>query len=314
MCPTHIRELKVKKNIILLVISFCAISLQAQNCDSIAKSIVEKIKNYSPDDLLPYYDKGQGWGLMSKNGKILTSTLGLGVDEIVFNSNAHFYYDDCEIIITGKDYSFEKKKTYTSIVIEEGEDVYINRHIKGFEVKREINTLENKIDYLVREYSNQYERVFSPFEYNEKWYAYAKLVGNDKLGIIDREGNIIIDFKYKSLNFIESYKDKSQCWFYFETENGERGFINTEGQTKLYGKLLSYVGGYTYSLQKNNEKSGILDLRTLEWTIKPQKKLKFENVISIGQNTENMIYYVVVSKADDKYVIDMQKKAYRPIH
>ncbi len=42
----------------------------------IARHIVENIKKYSPDDLLPYYDKvSQQWSLMSKAGKILTNPI-----------------------------------------------------------------------------------------------------------------------------------------------------------------------------------------------------------------------------------------------
>jgi len=67
-------------------------SLQAQDCDSIARSIVEKIKDYSPDELLPYYDKeSQKWGLMSKDGKVLTQPITKNIDEIIFGT----FYESC---------------------------------------------------------------------------------------------------------------------------------------------------------------------------------------------------------------------------
>lgn len=301
----------MKKAIILLLLSLSVAAVQAQNCDSIAQSIVAKINGYSPDDLLPYYDKeSDTWGLMSKKGKILTQPLDFFAWGIVFNSNARFYYDNCEITINGKNYTYETREIIRALIagMEPYVDADINPNIKGFKVEKE----ENSTYYRVSEHSNLYKDVFNQFKYNEKWYAYAKLAENNILGVIDEDGNIVIDFKYKSLNFIENYKDKSQCWFYFENEEGKRGFINTNGETKLYGELFSYVTNATYNVQKNKEKSGILDLRTLEWTIKPQEKLKFESIISIGQDTENQTYYVVVADGDEKYIIDMNKKAYKP--
>ena len=304
----------MKKIIILLLFSLSVVAMRAQNCDSVAQSIVAKIKGYSPDDLLPYYDKeSDKWGIMSKDGKILTQAIAPYPHYVIFNPNLEWtIYEgiNCSITILGRDYSYKVEGTIEvfAVAMHDADiNPNISSNIKGFKVDEREE---------ISEHSNQYERVAFPFKYNEKWYAYAKLAKNNKWGVIDEDGDILVDFKYKSLDFIKNYNDKSQCWFYFENEEEKRGFINIEGQTKLYGELLFPIfisqTYNSYNIQEDEEKSGILDLRTLEWTIKPQEKLKFEEVISIGQDTENLTYYVVVADGDEKYVIDMNQKAYKP--
>jgi len=314
LCPTHIRELKMKKIVILLAISFCAISLQAQNCDSIAQSIVERIKNYSPDNLLPYYGKeSEKWGLMSKDGKILTQPLARFPSDIIFNPNLHLaLYEKegfCSIKIYGSDYSYEvDEKEHDISVMTIDLPIRANPNINGF-------TTSGNSTYI-NAYSSRYKDLSNnAFMHNGRLYAMAQLAENNKHGIIDQEGNPLphFDFKYNSLYIIKKDKNQSQLWFYFEEETGKKGFINIGGKRKLYGKLLSPVYGSTYDCQSNEEKTGVVDLRTLEWVIKPQKNFRMGDIIRIGQKEENSTYYIVVYQGDERFLIDMRKKIYKPI-
>jgi len=310
--PTRIREMKMKKRTFLLLIVFCTISLQAQKCDSIARHIVENIKNYLPDDLLPYYDKTSNeWGLMSKDGKILTQPIQEYPSEITFNPDFKciLWSKWCSILINRKDYSYvavDSTEEHAQVIPRTNN----NPSFHGFK------TYENS--KTISEYSNRYTQINdNAFIYNKKLYAIAQFAENKKYGAIDQEGNPLpfLDFKFKSLNLVREYKNKTQFWFYFEDEKGQKGFINTKGETQFYGQLLSYVfGSGFYDVQNSEKQSGVLNLRTLKWTIKPQEKLKIENtIITIGQDKENFTYYVVVSEGDEKYLIDMRKKVYKPI-
>ncbi|MDR1761309.1 MAG: hypothetical protein LBR55_02550 [Bacteroidales bacterium] len=299
----------MRKIIVLLVISFWAISLQAQECDSLARHIVGNIKNYSPDDLLPYYDKElKEWGLMSKRGKILTLPIADYPNDITFspNFNLRLWNKWCEISINGSDYSYKTDNPEDIVGVAADPK---NSNLTGFKTYTNSNQ--------IREYSSHYNQIgYQTFLHNEKRHTTAQLVETKKYGIIDQDGNTLsnFDFKYKSLSLVLNYKDTTQLWFYFEDEEGKRGFVNIEGKTKLYGQLLSSVDTYyTHSVQKSEEKFGIIDLRTLKWAIKPQKKFTIENrIIEIGQNNENFTYYAVVSNGDEKFLIDMRKKVYKP--
>lgn len=292
----------------LALILFCTSYGKAQNCDSIAQSIVEQIKNYSPNDLLPYYDKeSNNWGLMSKKGKILTQPLYYF--PAAFDPDYHIYSDICDITIMGKDYTYEAG--FTEIMMAMGPANQQDPNIKGFTTVNKVNRVTGNTWYEIDKFSSRFNDVYYPFERGGKSYATAVLAENGKRGIIDKDGNVLIDFKYKSLDFIKNYKDDKQFWFYYEDDNGVRGFVNDKGETKLADELLSYADGI-FSLQTNDKQWGVLDLRNLTWAIKPQAELQLERLVLVGQDLENKNCYAVVNTKDgEKYLIDMRKKAYK---
>jgi len=330
--------------IISLVISLCAISLQAQDCNDIATSIISKIKKYSTNNLLPYYDKvTKKWGFMSKEGEILTQPLTYHCFNININYTFDiYYYKECYIIsINLKDLSFTTKKLDKNDKIME-EDITISERkrddllecptlpplLKGFTIEKVeyVNKKTGEVSQKteISDFSRIYWSICDPIMYNDKWYALVTLKSSDKKAIIDQDGNPLqnFDFKYKSLELLHrGYKgeDNNQYWFYFEDEIGNNGFINLEGDTKLKNELLSsYHSGsreynYPYYIQENTEKLGVLDLRTLTWTIKPQTEFRsFNDFVKVVISDDDITHYVVVSDNDDKYLIDMNKKVYKP--
>ena len=294
-----------------LAVLGCNVHSHAQNCDSIARvDIIDKIKNYSPEDILPYYDKdSRMWGYMTKEGKILTKPLNNSPYGLLFNPNVLVSYENCEITIKGEDYSFYAKPAFANIF----DGKWCNPKLinKGFEV----DTATNEITAIAPKY---YDLFYTLFKYQGKYYAIMRLKSTGKQGIIDREENILpnFDFKYKYLDFNRCYKDKHQLWFYFEDKNGNTGFKNLKGKVKFYNQLLSTPSPLPYyeqySLQNNAEQSGIFDLENLEWIIKPQSKVEYTDVVHVGLDPEKQTVYIIIEKGEDKYLIDLQGRKYKP--
>ena len=298
------------KKIIFLVLAVlgCNLHSHAQNCDSIARvEIIDKIKNYSPEDLLPYYDKdSRMWGYMTKEGKILTKPLHYSPYAFPFNPNA-FFSGGCQITIYGKDYSFN---TTSGPVDQPAPQTKLKTINKGFEV-------DTTMDDIVSVIAPKYDGIAYPvFKYQGKYYAIVELKSTGKIGIIDQEENIIpnFDFKYRILDLNEYYKDKKQLWFYFEDENENTGLKNLKGEVKFYNQLLSlpYYGYEQYSLQKDEKQSGIFDLKKLKWIIKPQSEVRYTDIVHVGLDPEKQTVYFVIEKGEDKYLIDLQGREYKP--
>jgi len=314
----------MKKTIILLLLSCGTIALHAQDlelqsidCNAEAKNFVAKIKKYSPDNLLPYYDKAsKKWGFMTKYGKILTEPLTHNPSDFNINIHNRFYlynHNGCDISIDLNDYTY-RIDNVNSIV----DGQRNNALLKGFTIRTVANTNEVNQDAEIATYSNIYHKIDKPVMYNGKWYAVVTS-GNWKRGIIDQDGNTLpnFDFQYNSLFLLTDYKgeNNNQHWFYFEDAAKNKGFINLEGETKLKNELLSScsIKDYPYSLQSGGGKSGVFDLRTLTWTIEPQTEFKnFERVLKIGQSYDAITYYIVVSDGEEKYLIDINKNIYKP--
>ena len=292
-----------------LAVLGCSVHSHAQNCDSIARvDIIDKIKNYSPEDILPYYDKdSRMWGYMTKEGKILTKPLWVPYS-LLFNPDVFVFYENCEITIKGGDYTFYAEPSFSRVF--DGEWCCNPKLInKGFEV----DTTTNKVIAIASKYNN-----YTAFKYQGKYYAIVRLKSTGKYGIIDREGNALsnFNFKYGDLSFNEYYKDKNQLWFYFDDGKGNSGFKNMEGEVKFHNQLLSspYSNGYKqYSLQDNGRRqSGIFDLENLDWIIKPQSEVRYTDIVHVGLDPEKQTVYIVTEKGEDKYLIDLQGREYKP--
>ena len=320
----------MKKIITVILISIYSLNLQSQDCNLIAKKIIQKIRLYQTDELLTYYDKvSKKWGFMSKKGEILTQPLCMEASNFE-SDNETFYlynYSNCVIKIDLKKFTYKTNRVeknienyytpYTST------NIVMDSIFKGFKVQvsQSIDLKNGEINKFgdITSYSNYYSEVNDLFYYKNKFYAVATLTKNKTKGIIDEEGNIIngFDFKFKSIKLLEYYKgeDKNEPWFYFENNEQVKGFINLEGSTILKDEILSHCN-YSfdyYSIQKNEDKSGLLDLRTLKWVIKPQTKLKFESIFEINKDYNNRFFYIEVSKDSDKFLIDLDSNEYKPV-
>ena len=96
------------------------------------------------------------------------------------------------------------------------------------------------------------------------------------------------------------------------------------GKKKLYGKLLSriYYPTLGYGLQKDGfylneiKKSGVVDLVTQEWLIKPQEKYKIYRIIytsseeiddrKIENRNKATIYFLATDQSGQHFVLDIK--------
>ena len=293
------------------------IAKPAQNCDSIAKAdIIDKIKNYSPDDLLIYYDKdSRMWGYMTKDGKILTKPLS----HFYFNPaiDKTFSYFDCTVTINVKDYSSTIEPQ--DMALQQMEGRLLTKPSNSIKQGFEIDTTTNDITAIATKYEKDFS--YQTFRYQGKYYAVMQLDSTNKYGIIDQAGNTLpnFDFKYKYLITDTCYKDKSQLWIYFDDGNGNTGFKNTKGEVKFYNQLLSpFLPLYNiysyeqYNLQNNEKQSGVFDFANLQWAIKPQSEVKYIDIISVGSNPQKQTGYIITRKDDDMYLTDLQGNVYKP--
>lgn len=324
----------MKHFLVLLLIVISNNNSNAQDCKSIGKNLVSKIKKTNYKDLLPYYDsKEKKWGLMNKNGNALTEPF----DESPFTFNANIHntyfitnYKGCDIDINYIDMEFNVKKheeEYDEYAIAEYNEHNASDHdtLKGFTVEKHqsliVKTGEVKNKMEISKFSNRFKEVESLFNYNDKWYALATLKNSSQMGIIDQNGETLpnFDFNYTKLYQLDYYngiKD-NEIWYYYEDLSNKMGFINIVGETIMKGELLSECIFYNdyYCVQKKDEESGVINLRTLKWAIKPQKNIKLQNIIELGDyGNDNCSYYVLAIEGKEQYLVDLNMKKYKRIH
>ena len=100
--------------------------------------------------------------------------------------------------------------------------------------------------------------------------------------------------------------------------------MTISGKKKLYGELLQevYSGVLGYSVQKDGEnikkikKSGVVDLVTQKWLIKPQEKYKIYRIIytsseeiddrKIENRNKATIYFLATDKSRKHFVLDIK--------
>lgn len=333
------------KHCIFLFLLFINYSiLNAQNCKSIGQNLVNKIKKTNYKDILPYYDSSvKKWGLMNKQGKALIEPVVESAFFFESNKNNSYNihdYKGCTVYINYKDMSFETNKyikpNYDDSYVTEATYAYSSDYqssttaddtysFRGFsvETRSSINLDNGEVKKYgeITSFSRRFNDVKSPFYYKDKWYATATLKHSSKVGIIDQDGESLqhFDFNFTKLKPLRYYKgeNKNERWYYFEDKDGNRGFVNVLGETKMVGDLLSYCSFYTeyHCIQKNEEASGVLDLRSLEWVIKPQNDIKLDEILRLGDyGYENCSFYVIAKEGDEQYLVDFKLKKYKLKH
>ena len=135
-------------------------------------------------------------------------------------------------------------------------------------------------------YNKDYEYISKPILYKGEYYII--IIKKDKTNVlINQKGEEKEGFHFKEILDIY-YKDREtgENVFYVEDLEGKRGLVTISGKKKLYGELLQevYSGVLGYSIQKDGKntneikKSGVVDITTQEWLIKPQEKYKIYGI------------------------------------
>jgi len=145
--------------------------------------------------------------------------------------------------------------------------------------------------------------------------------------LINQKGKEKEGFHFKEISNI-GYKDKESGEDVFNVEDfeGKKGLITILGKKKLYGELMNnftkndIVLGYV--VQKDNDysheikKSGVIDLTTQEWLIKPQEKYKIYDIIYTSSEelkkidetdrSKATIYFLATDQSGQRFVLDIK--------
>lgn len=289
----------------------------AQNKKKIVKTqIVDKIRDYNPTDLVPYSKDGKKWALMDvKSRKILTDFV-LGSPN-TFNPDIYAdlygkYSEKSEIIYSDYRLESEVGSIYSPAAVQT-----VNHNASAFQVqeKRKI-----KVD------KTKYKNASEPILHKEEYYAVVSKKDNSWT-LINEKGEEQKGFYFKEISNI-GYKDKESEEDVFNVEDfdGKKGLITILGKKKLYGELMNNFTKYDivlgYVVQKDNDysheikKSGVVDLVTQEWLIKPQEKYKIYDIIYTSSEkikkydetdrNKVTIYFLATDKSGQRFVLDIK--------
>ena len=281
------------------------------------KYIIDKIRDYNSRDLVPYSKDGKKWALMDvKSRKILTDYV-LSSPR-TFDPTLYSYVDingQQEYIRISLDYRVEREP----VAIDPPAAVQtVDPNNPAFQVeeKRKI-----KVDKA------KYKYAFEPILHKEEYYAVASKKDNSR-ALINEKGEELEGFHFEMMEEIIHYKDKEsgETIFYVEGFDGKKGLVTISGKKKLYGELLQdvYNGILGYIVQKDGEstdeikKSGIVDMITQEWLIKPQEKYKIYDIIYTSSEALNIwrssvkdrdkanIYFLATDQSGQHFVLDIK--------
>ena len=289
----------------------------------IKEQIVDKIKNYKLTDLVSYSKDGEKWALMDvKSRKILT--------DFVLNEPSTFNSELNININVG-----ERKEEMT---INANYDIspllavcYVSK--RGVLDVKEIKKLGFQVDEYGRMLARnkEYKYISNPILYKGAYYAIVTYEKNERSdfgrvkALINQKGKEREGFHFREMDDTY-YKDKEsgENVFYVEDFEGKKGFLTISGKKKLYGELMNSIEPSAvlgYSVQKDGEstdeikKSGVIDLTTQEWLIKPQERYKIYGIRYASSerimedNAENRhkatIYFLAKDKSGQHFVLDI---------
>jgi len=306
----------MKRILLALMLGIGVLGFAQSEEEIVQKYIIDKIKGYKPTDLVPYSKDGKKWALMDvKSRKILTDF----VMRIPSTFNPEFMAD----INIGKwvygmmintNYDILPLVTYCPMPEREWFDVEKTDEL-GFQVDEQGR---------MTAYNKDYEYISNPILYKGEYYII--IIKKDKTNVlINQKGEEKEGFHFKEILDIY-YKDREtgENVFYVEDLEGKRGLVTISGKKKLYGELLQevYSGILGYSAQKDNEnikkikKSGVVDLVTQEWLIKPQEKYKIYDIIYTSSEklkkydetdrNKATVYFLATDQSGQRFVLDIK--------
>ena len=314
------------KRILLAIMLGIGILSFAQNSEAklekmMKKQIVDKIKNYKPTDLVPYSKDGKKWALMDvKSRKILTDFI---LDEpSTFNPDIYINIDETRYrkVRISWEYAVgvirEERAMGGSIDIMKTQEL-------GFQVDKYERIISHHADY---------KYISSPIMYKGEYYAIISSKEKEGRMLINQKGEEQEGFHFRVMKDTY-YKDKEsgETILYVEDFEGKKGFLTISGKRKLYGELMNDVKSSSvlgYSVQKDGEntneikKSGVVDITTQEWLIKPQERYKIYGIRYASSerimedNAENRhkatVYFLATDQSGQHFVLDINGKPILP--
>ena len=312
----------MKRILLAIMLGIGILGFAQSNKEIVQKYIVDRIKNYNPTDLVPYSKDGKKWTLMDvKSRKILTDFVLRSPR--TFNPDLHV---DIYIYIEGYGYG-----SYVMISPDYTiRPAIFESHVEPYWPLRGVESMEEpgfqmdekgemtKLNFKYRYFSN-------PILYKGEYYAVVKQ--EEKKILINQKGEELKEFHFESMEELH-YKDKEsgESIFYVKDFDGKKGFITISGKKKLYGEIMDDFTIYNpvlgYSVQEDSrdlnevKKSGVIDLTTQEWLIKPQEKYKIYRIKYTsseeidGKNIQDRdkvtIYFLATDKSGKHFVLDIK--------
>ena len=310
----------MKRILLAMMLGIGALGFAQSEEEIVQKYIIDKIKNYKPTDLVPYSKDGKKWALMDvKSRKILT--------DFVLSWPSTFNPEFMADIDIGKsNYGMVINTNYDILPL-----VIACSIPEWFDVK-ETDELGFQVDEQGRmtAYNKDYKYISNPILYKGEYYII--IIKKDKTNVlINQKGVEQEGFRFREMDDTY-YKDKEsgETIFYVEDFDGKKGLVTISGKKKLYGELLQevYSGVLGYSVQKDGEnikkikKSGVVDLVTQKWLIKPQEKYKIYRIIytsseeiddrKIENRNKATIYFLATDKSGQRFVLDIKGNSILP--
>lgn len=320
----------MKQLLIILFLTTSTLSFaQSQKTkDAFKQKYLGEITKYKTSELIPYKSKGK-WGFMHKQTKKILTQPYLR-SAMMFNPGISFYdAERRETILINQDYQIESTeldiefvdepiltKSYPSIRVLDSTNGY-----RGFEVDSQGRISGySSVYYRHRTHGN----ISSlPFLFKSKYYVVVKK-SKKQFVLINQKGETQTGLDCRTILPNIAYTQKDDRWFYVETNDGKKGFVSLTGKKKLFGKLISnpfkYSNVFRYNIQAKEGKYGLLDLSTMSWRIRPQRKYKINRLIFSSEkkltmnssNRNQADIYMVVTRKGKTFIMDLDKKTYKP--
>lgn len=263
-----------------------------QHLQNLIKSIEAQfsgVKGIALTDLVPYNKNGK-WGYMQKKTKkviVQANFIKAGFAgkclEIEFQPGVKESIDvEGKLSLEYRNIPDQRQTIYR--LMDDKIKVDDNPDFKGFDVdgKGVINRVSAEID---TKNGKPVIGSMTPLTIGQDNYIIAQKKG--KFGLMRQDGasHPIIGFKYPLLKK-ERHFEGEGTWFLFQDEENKYGYIHSSGEVKFYGELDSLLSlqddysfvAFGYEVIKQRNKSGIIDLKTMQWHIKPLANIKFMDV------------------------------------
>ena len=308
----------MKRILLAMMLFISALGFAQSDKEIVQKYIIDKIKGYKPTDLVPYSKDGKKWALMDvKSRKILTDFV---LNEpSTFNPKFYIYID-----INGQQEGMEFYSDYTTSPIIETPPPPIRKKII-----EKTNKLGFKVDEngkIISHYLSYYN-ISEPILYKGVYYAIISINQKEGRMLINEKGEEQKGFYFKKMENTD-YKDEktNESIFYVKDFSGKKGFVTISGKKKLDGELMDDFTVYNsvlgYSIQKESydvmkiKKSGVIDLTTQEWLIKPQEKYKIYDIIYTSSEkikkydetdrNKATVYFLATDQSGQRFVLDIK--------
>ena len=308
----------MKRILLAMMLFISALGFAQSEKEIVQKYIIDKIKGYKPTDLVPYSKDGKKWALMDvKSRKILTDFV---LNEpSTFNPKFYIYID-----INGQQEGMEFYSDYTTSPIIETPPPPIRKKII-----EKTNKLGFKVDEngkIISHYLSYYN-ISEPILYKGVYYAIISINQKEGRMLINEKGEEQKGFYFKKMENTD-YKDEktNESIFYVKDFSGKKGFVTISGKKKLDGELMDDFTVYNsvlgYSIQKESydvmkiKKSGVIDLTTQEWLIKPQEKYKIYDIIYTSSEkikkydetdrNKATVYFLATDQSGQRFVLDIK--------